>query len=241
MPGPIVTLTSDFGSGSPYVAAMKAVLLGSCPGAVLVDVSHTVPPFDVLSGAFVVWAGTRHFAAGAVHLAVVDPGVGTERRPVALHVNGSWYVGPDNGLFGLILDEGQPDQTIELQRPPTVSATFEGRDVFAPAAAALAAGGSPVQLGRPLATPPLELPVSGPAVLWVDGFGNLVTNLRPPPTALRVNGHDVLRTARTFGDVPAGTPFTYAGSMGYVVIAVREGRADTRLGARAGTPIEPLA
>jgi S-adenosyl-L-methionine hydrolase (adenosine-forming) len=240
VPGPIVTLTSDFGAGSPYVAAMKAVLLGACPGAVLVDVSHTVPPFDVVSGAFVLWAGTRHFARGAVHVAVVDPGVGTERRPVALRVQGSWYVGPDNGLLGLILEEGPPDQAIELHRPPTASATFEGRDVFAPAAATLAAGGSPAELGRPLATPPLGLPVTGPAVLWVDGFGNLVTNLRPPPTGVRVQGHDVRQTARTFGDVPPGAPFTYTGSMGYVVIAVREGRADQLLGARAGTPIEPL-
>jgi S-adenosyl-L-methionine hydrolase (adenosine-forming) len=237
-----VTLTTDFGAGSPYVAAMKAVLLGSCPDAVLVDVSHTVPPFDIVSGAFTVWAGTRHFAPGAVHVAVVDPGVGTERRPLALAVGGSWYVGPDNGLFGLVLEEadGAPDAAVELHRPATASATFEGRDVFAPAAAALAMGRPAPELGRPLEGAALGLPVRGPAVLWVDGFGNLVTNLRPPATGVRVNGHEVRRTARTFGDVPPGTPFTYAGSMGYVVIGVREDRADALLGARSGTPLEPL-
>lgn len=240
MAGPLVTLTTDFGEGSPYVAAMKAVLLASRPDAVLVDVSHTVPPFDVLSGAFVLWAGTRHFAPGSVHLAVVDPGVGTERRPVAFHVHGSWYVGPDNGLFGLVLEEGPPDQAVDLRRPPTASATFEGRDVFAPAAARLAAGAAPAELGRPLAAPPQRLPARGPVVLWVDGFGNLVTSLRPPAGAVRVNGHDVTRTARTFGDVPAGEPFTFAGSMGYVEVGVREGRADDLLGARSGTLIEPL-
>src|ERR1051325_9149583 len=101
---PLITLTSDFGEGSPYVAAMKARLLMGCPGATLVDVGHAVPAFDVLSGAFVLWAGTRDFPAGTVHLAVVDPGVGTRRRPVAIRVDGSWYVGPDNGLFGLVIE-----------------------------------------------------------------------------------------------------------------------------------------
>jgi hypothetical protein len=240
MPGPVVTLTTDFGAGSPYVAAMKAVLLRSCPDAVLVDVSHTVPPFDVLSGAFVLWAGTRHFAPGAVHLAVVDPGVGTERRPVALRRSGSWYVGPDNGLFGLVVEEGAADAAVELHRPATASATFEGRDVFAPAAAALATGRPASELGRPPPTPPQGLPVRGPAVLWVDAFGNLVTNLRPPAAPVRVNGREVTRTARTFGDAPAGEPFAYTGSMGYVEIGIPEGRADRLLGARSGTPIEPL-
>jgi S-adenosylmethionine hydrolase len=101
----LVTLTSDFGEGSPYVAAMKAVLLAGSPATTLVDVSHTVPPFDVVSGAFVLWAGARNFGPGAVHLAVVDPGVGTARRAVAFSLGGSFYVGPDNGLFGLVVSE----------------------------------------------------------------------------------------------------------------------------------------
>jgi len=239
----VVTLTSDFGEGSPYVAAMKARLLAGCPNATLVDVGHSVPPFDVVSGAFVLWAGTRHFEPGAVHLAVVDPGVGGPRRPVALEVGGARYVGPDNGLFGLVISEAGPAApvaAVELPRPPAASPTFEGRDVFAPAAAALAAGATLGSLGRPLGSPLAPLPVSGPVVLWVDRFGNLVTSLRPPVHGLLVNGREVRATARTFGEARPDTPFLYIGSMGFVEVAVRQGRADERLEAGPGTPVRPL-
>lgn len=220
---------------------MKGRLLDRCPGAVLVDVGHSVPPFDVVSGAFVLWAGTRHFPPGAVHLAVVDPGVGGDRRALALRVGGSWYVGPDNGLLALVLSESgvAPEAAIRLERPAGASATFEGRDTFAPAAAALAAGRGPETLGTPLEGDPLPLPVRLPAVLWVDAFGNLVTSLRPPLVPLRINGQDVVATARTFGDAPPDTPFLYEGSMGFVEIGIRRARADERLGAAAGTPVDP--
>jgi S-adenosylmethionine hydrolase len=237
---PLITLTSDFGEGSPYVAAMKARLLAGCPSATMVDIGHATPPFDVVSGAFVLWAGTRHFAPGAVHLAVVDPGVGGDRRAVAFRLAGSWYVGPDNGLFGMVLSEAgaDPDQTLELRRPPGASPTFEGRDLFAPAAADLAAGRSVG--GVPLAGGLSKLPVAGPAVLWVDRFGNLVTSLRPPPVPLRLAGRAIRVTARTFSEAPPGEPFLYAGSMGFVEIGVREASAAERLGARAGDPVEIL-
>jgi S-adenosylmethionine hydrolase len=239
---PLITLTSDFGEGSPYVAAMKARLLGGCPNAMLVDVSHAVPPFDVVSGAFVLWAGTRHFAPGAVHLAVVDPGVGGTRRGVAFEVAGSWYVGPDNGLFGLVLARAgmSPAEAVELRRPPGASPTFEGRDVFAPAAAALSAGRLGASLGSPLAGALAPLPVRPPAVLWVDRFGNLVTTLEPPVSGLRVNGHEVRTTAPTFSLAPPDTPFLYVGSMGLVEVGIREASAADRLGARAGTPVQLL-
>ncbi len=243
MPRPVITLTSDFGEGSPYVAAMKARLLAGCPDATLVDVGHAVPPFDVVAGAFVLWAGTRHFERGAVHLAVVDPGVGGARRPVAVDVAGARFVGPDNGLFGLVLSEagaGTRVAAVELPRPPEASPTFEGRDVFAPAAAALAAGAPLESLGAPLGSRLTPLPVAGPAVLWVDRFGNLVTNLRPPVRGLLVNGRAVRATARTFGEAQPDTPFVYVGSMGFVEIGVRQGRADERLDARPGTPVRPL-
>jgi len=240
---PLITLTTDFGEGSPYVAAMKARLLEACPDATLVDVSHAVPPFDLLSGAFVLWAGTRHFPAGAVHLAVVDPGVGSERRAVAFALAGSWYVGPDNGLFGLVLSEAggaRVEAAVRLDRPATASPTFEGRDVFAPAAGALAAGRPPESLGRPLAGDLAALPASEPIVLWVDRFGNLVTSLRPPVAGVRINGHEVRTAASTFAEATPDRPFLYTGSMGFVEIAVREASAADRLDARAGTPIEPL-
>ena len=238
---PVITLTTDFGTGSPYVAAMKAKLLAGCLDAVLVDVTHTVPPFAILSGAFLLWAGTRDFPPGCVHLAVVDPGVGGVRRPVALQLNGSWYVGPDNGIFGMVLEElGRPGLAVELRRPPDASATFEGRDVFAPAASALAGGMPASELGKELEGDPVRLPRREPSVLWVDTFGNLITSLKPPVSGVRVNGQDVRVAAPTYSQAPSDTPFFYVGSLGYIEVGVREARADQRLGAGPGTPVEPL-
>ena len=241
---PLVTLTSDFGEGSPYVAAMKAVVLAECPGTTLVDISHAVPPFDVVSAAFVLWAGSRHFPAGTVHLAVVDPGVGTARRAIAFALGGCFYVGPDNGLFGLVASEAPASaagpEVIELERPPAASATFEGRDVFAPAAAALASGRALASLGPRSRRAPSALPVGGPVVLWIDRFGNLVTSLKPPVAALRVGGALVDRAARTFGEASPGTPFLYVGSMGFVEVGVREGSAASLLGVAAGAQVEPV-
>src|SRR5262245_31132082 len=239
----LVTLTTDFGEGSPYVAAMKARLLADGPGLTLVDVSHSVPAFDVVAGAFVLWAGTRHFRPGTVHLAVVDPGVGGARRAVALELAGSWYVGPDNGLFGLVLAETAAPAApvaVELPRPPDASPTFEGRDVFAPAAEALARGTRLDALGPALDGPLTPLPVSGPVVLWVDRFGNLVTSLKPPVRSLLINGRVVRATARTFSEAPPDTPFLYTGSMGFVEVGVRQGRADRWLEAVSGTPVQPV-
>lgn len=237
----VITLTTDFGTGSPYVAAMKAKLLAGCPEAALVDVTHTVPPFAILTGAFLLWAGTRDFPAGCVHLAVVDPGVGGPRRPVALQLNGSWYVGPDNGIFALVLEEvGRSGPAVELWRPPGASATFEGRDVFAPAAAALAAGRAASDLGMELKGEPASLQRREPSVLWVDAFGNLITALRPPVAGVRVNGHEIRVAASTYSLAPPDTPFFYVGSLGYIEVAVREARADQRLDAAPGTPVEPL-
>lgn len=234
-----VTVTSDFGEGSPYVAAMVGVLLARAPDARVTVVSSTVPPFDVLSGAFVLWAGTRHWPPGAVHLAVVDPGVGTGRPAVAVRCGGSWYVGPDNGLFGLVAAEtrGGVEEVWALRRPAGASATFEGRDVFAPAAAALASGAGPEEVGTRAPAEVAPLPGSGPRVLWVDRFGNLITDLRADPGSVRIGDRVVAEHARTFGAARAGVPFLYPGSMGFWEIGVREGRADTLLGARAGTPV----
>lgn len=240
---PIITLTTDFGTSSPYVAAMKAVILGAAPDVTLVDVSHDVAPFDMAQGAFVLWLGTRHFQPGAVHMAVVDPGVGTERRPVAFALNGSFYVGPDNGLFDMITRESEqaPTDIVQLHRPAGISATFEGRDVFAPAAAALALGRPLAEVGEPVAGPLIELPEQGPTVVWVDRFGNLITNLKPPLTALQLNGREVRVLARTFGEVEADQPFVYVGSMGFLAVGVAKGRADAALGASAGTPLTVLS
>lgn len=241
---PVITLTTDFGVGSPYVAAMKAKLLAGCPEASLVDVSHSVGAFDVHAAAFVLWAGTRDFPPGSVHLAVVDPGVGSARRPIALQIQGSWYVGPDNGLFGMVLDEtphaAAGAALLELRRPAGSSPTFEGRDVFAPAAAMLAAGRSPSAVGSGAEGGPVRLPRRAPSVLWVDAFGNLVTNLKPPLGPLRVGGKEARAVARTYSEAPPGEPFCYLGSMGLIEVGVREASAADLLGVGVGALVERL-
>lgn len=220
---------------------MKARLLAACPGCVLVDVSHAVPPFAILPAAFVLWAGTRHFSPGAVHLAVVDPGVGGKRRAVAFELAGSWYVGPDNGLFGLVLAEaGVRPVTVQLRRPVGAAPTFEGRDVFAPAAGALAAGTPLSSLGDTAVDELAPLPAGLPCVLWVDNFGNLVTSLKPPLAGVRVGGREVPLSARTYAEAPPDEPFAYVGSMGFVEVGVREARADMLLNARPGDAVEPV-
>lgn len=221
---------------------MKAAVLRACPGAQLVDVSHSIEPFAIDSAAFVLWAGTRHFGVRSVHLAVVDPGVGGERRRVAVAADGRFYVGPDNGLFSVVLQEASSaPQAVELTIPTGASATFEGRDVFAPAAGRLAAGAPLRELGRLTDPDSLVRLEQEPHVVWVDGFGNLVLNLYPPARPLRVGEREVQAIARTYAEAAPGVPFVYEGSMGRLEVAVREGRADQVLGAHAGTRVEDRA
>jgi S-adenosylmethionine hydrolase len=188
---PIITLTTDFGTADAFVGAMKGVILGICPEADLVDICHDVPPQDVRAGALRLAAAARYFPAGAVHLVVVDPGVGSSRRPIAVENDTHRFVGPDNGLMALALDEaGGRWRGVELTERrfqlPVISQTFHGRDLFAPAAAHLAAGVPLSELGQPL-DHIVELTIPEPRwagnclrgeVIDVDRFGNLVTNVR---------------------------------------------------------------
>jgi len=215
---------------------MKAAVLKACPRAQLIDIDHAVAPFDVEGAGFLLWAATRDFAPGAVHLAVVDPGVGGPRRALAVEAGGCFYVGPDNGLLTTVVRRRRELAAVSLPRPNAASPTFEGRDVFAPAAGALASGARLADLGEAV-TDVLVLPEIASVVVWVDGFGNLVTNLEPPVGKLKVNGVEVALGVRTFAEAPPGKPFWYVGSLGLVEIGVREGRADRLLGAARGTPV----
>jgi S-adenosylmethionine hydrolase len=205
----------------------------------LIDISHSIPPFDIRAGGFVLWAGSQDFPPGTVHLAVVDPGVGSDRRAVALKVGASFYTGPDNGLFSRLVGDRRDVAAVSLARPAHASATFEGRDVFASAAGLLAQGTPLGELGSPV-TDLVILPDPGSSVLWVDNFGNLITNLAPPVGRLRVGNRVVTESARTYTDAPPGVPFWYAGSLGLVEIGVRQGRAADVLSAGPGTGIEEL-
>jgi S-adenosylmethionine hydrolase len=242
----LVTLLSDFGTADSYVAEMKGVILSAVPSATLVDIAHTVPPGDIRSGAYLLGRTWHRFPPGTVHLVVVDPGVGTKRAAIALQVRGHAFVGPDNGLFSPVLRDAEAE-IVTLAAPEGASPTFHGRDVFAPAAGALALGKSLRSLGEPFVGLPHRLAYTEPRyegksivgeIIYVDRFGTLVTNLTPelvPPYAsIEVEGLDLGTLRRTFGDVPTGGLLAYVGSGGEVEVAVRDGSAARRLGLGVG-------
>ena len=242
----MITLLTDFGTADSYVAEVKGCLLGTSPDATLVDVTHSVAPGDVRAAAYLLGRVWHRFPAGTIHLAVVDPGVGTDRAALALSAHGHYFIGPDNGLFSFVLRDAEV-QIVLLPTPDGASATFHGRDIFAPAAASLAAGTPLVRLGEPFARMPVRLAYTEPhyegkavvgQVVYVDRFGTLVTNLTPAlvPSYARVEveGLEVGLLRRTFGDVPTGGLVAYVGSGGQVEIAVRDGSASRRLGMGVG-------
>jgi S-adenosylmethionine hydrolase len=243
---PLVTLLSDFGTADSYVAEMKGVILSIVPAATLVDITHAVPPGDIRSGAYLLRRTWHRFPSGTVHLVVVDPGVGTDRAAIALRVRGHAFVGPDNGLFTPVLRDAEAE-IVTLVIPDGASPTFHGRDLFAPAAAALALGRPLHSLGQPFVGLPHRLAYTEPhyegksivgEIIYVDRFGTLVTNLTPelvPPYAsIEVEGLDLGTLRRTFGDVPTGGLLAYVGSGGEVEVAVRDGSAARRLGLGVG-------
>jgi S-adenosylmethionine hydrolase len=239
--GPVITLLTDFGSADSYVAEMKGVLLTRAPAATLVDVTHAIPPGDILAAQYVLRRTWHRFPAGTVHLAVVDPGVGTARR--ALAVTSDRH---HNGLLTPILTDAT---VVALPVPAGAAPTFHGRDVFAPAASALALGTAIGDLGAEVhdavrRAPPEPAERGGMVVgvvVYVDRFGTLVTNL---PAGFAVGAREVRVLDRvlgplrhTFADVPSGTAVALVGSGGTVEIAVRDGSAARALGAGVGTEV----
>lgn len=245
---PIITLLTDFGARDSYVGEVRGVLLARAPGAVLADISHEIPSGDIRAGAYVLGRVWRRFPAGTVHLAVIDPGVGGARLALALRSEGHFFVGPDNGLFTPVLERA--DEIAGLPVPPPASATFHGRDVFAPAAAAIAAGSPVAALGAPPRTTPVRLPIAGPRregnclvgeVVYIDRFGTLITNLGPDAQGpIEVAGVRVpLR--RGFSDVAPGERVAFVGSGGTIEVAVRDGSAAEVFKAHAGIRVRAAA
>jgi hypothetical protein len=242
----VITLLTDFGTTDSYVAEVKGVLLARAPDATIVDVTHDLPPGDIAAAQYVLGRAWRRFPPGSVHLAVVDPGVGSARRALALAAAGHCFVGPDNGLFTALFGEAR---MVALPIPPDAAPTFHGRDVFAPAAAALATGARLEALGVPVASPvrrELLLPQRSGGdllgtVLLVDRFGNLITNLpaamMPAGAAVRVGTRAVGAIRRTFADVAPGELLAYVGSGGTVEVAVRDGSAAATLGEGRGAVV----
>jgi len=246
---PIITLTTDFGLADSYVGQMKGVILSVQPDATLVDLSHEVAPQDVTGAAYLLESALDAFPDGVVHVVVVDPGVGSERRPVAVRWNGGFCVGPDNGVFSLALRGRELLQAVTLDQPqyhrrPT-SRTFHGRDIFAPASAHLARGVDMLNLGSPVAElhsleghQPVEREGGLDAhVVDVDRFGNLVTDLHEDrllramvaagATGVKIELGEITidRISGTFSDVEPGEPVAYIGSRQRLELAIREGHA----------------
>lgn len=249
-----IALLTDFGLMDSYVGVMRGVILGRAPGAVLFDLTHGVPPQDVRAGALQLLSAAPYCPADTIFLAVVDPGVGGERRPICLRAGTRLFVGPDNGLlwpaaahFGEVAAWDLRETPCGL---PQRSATFHGRDLFAPVAAALALGTSPDRLGVRIPDPaPLHIPVPtaigdevvGEALL-VDGYGNVITNIKPehlPAPTARFHAGDAVLTgpASHYAAVPPGEPLVVLGSLGYYEIAVNGGSAAATLGLEAGQPV----
>ncbi len=258
--GRIVTLLTDFGLQDGYVAAMKGVILGIAPDVILIDITHAVPPQDIRWGAYILKSCYRDFPPGTIHVAVVDPGVGTERRALAIRTPHYVFIGPDNGLFSYVLAKEDTYEARALENPAVrraaVSATFHGRDVFAPAAAYMAAGFPFASLGGETKTtdPPWPAPrpipsgITGTVLGW-DRFGNIVTDLERDLVAAYGKGpgfHVVLgperihRFGRTYADVPPGEALALFGSSDHLEIAVNHGNAAERFGVRAGQPVEVI-
>lgn len=263
MPDAVLTLTTDFGEASPYVGAMKGVILSLNPTARILDLSHRIPPQDVRHAAFFLQAALPYFPAGVIHVVVVDPGVGTERALLYVEVNGQRLLAPDNGCWtGLARTASRPPAVFRLTEPrywrTPVSATFHGRDILAPVAAHLSLGVAPAALGVPVAQwvrlegrPPVLQPDSAAGeVIFVDEFGNLITNI--PGDALAAwaarrvhvwvgDRGEVVRPVQTYAEAEPGTVVALVSSTGTLEVAVTRGNAAVHWQARAGSPVSVRA
>lgn len=264
--GAIVTLTTDFGLTDAYIAAMKGVILGINPEAKLVDICHTVRPQNVAQAAFILSTTYRYFPQGTIHLAVVDPGVGTQRQAIILRTPHAYFVAPDNGVLSYVFQQygdvkgGQetmelpPElEAVAITRPEfwrtPVSATFHGRDIFAPIAARLSLGHAPEEFGEKvpsLTVLPLVHPhmvskdVMVGHILHIDNFGNIITNITSEDLprhdiTIEIGSHVISGLSRTYGEGEG--LLALIGSSGYLEIALKDGSASAHLGVDIGAQV----
>lgn len=261
MKEPLITLTTDFGLVDHFVAAMKGVILGIAPRARIVDISHEIQPFAVPQAAFTLDQAARCFPRGTIHVAVVDPGVGSERRPLLAEAGGQYFLAPDNGLLALVCARTRPrvraiTAARYFRRP--VSRTFHGRDIFAPVASHLARGVKPAQFGRLISDydrGKFAAPFASAercwlgAVLAVDRFGNLITNfpsdqfghLSRTRFRLRAGRKTVRRWAESYSQGLPGEVLLIPGSSGFLEVASNQGRAAAMTGCVAGSELRLMA
>jgi S-adenosylmethionine hydrolase len=256
----LITLLTDFGTQDGYPGVMKGVIWNIAPGVQIVDLSHNISPQDVTQAAILLARSAPFFPAGTIHVAVVDPGVGTSRRAIAAVLGDQFFVGPDNGLLTLLLDRAesnrQPVSLVNLDQPtywlPDVSSTFHGRDIFAAVAAHLAMGISLSQLGTSIIDP-IRLDIPQPQhtstgwlgrVIYIDHFGNLATNITTADLGssqvkvTSIQGAQVTGMVKAFGDAPPGSLVNLIDSFGALSISVVNGNAAITLHAHVGDLVE---
>lgn len=252
---PIITLTTDFGLSDGYVAAMKGVIASLAPQAVVIDITHQIPPQDLFEAAYVLQTALPYFPPDTIHLVVVDPGVGSARRPLAAAAGPCFLVGPDNGVFTYALDAHPSPTCVHLDNPaywrPQVSRTFHGRDIFAPAAAHLANGVPLTALGTRLDDPVrfhLQPPHRGAdgslhgQLIHVDRFGNAISNipgawLAGHACTVQIAGRQISGLSASYADVAPGQLLALVSSAATLEVAMRDGNAAQRLGLAAGEPV----
>jgi len=258
MTAPIITITTDFGTQDCYVAAMKGVIAGICPEARIIDLTHDIPPQDILAGALFLAGATHYYPKGTVHIVVVDPGVGTSREAIAVEADGQTFVCPNNGLLSLVAERTPVERAVRLEQPeymlPDVSKTFHGRDIFAPAAAHIAAGVALDNFGRetevtlfdrdPAWHDPKENCLRG-EILNIDRFGNCISNIpkeliaqHPGTPHVAIEGIEIGSVRGAYGDVPNGRPLAIIGSNGMLEVAINQGNAARELGLMRGATVE---
>ena len=259
MSNPIITLTTDYGTGDHLVGVLKGVILKINPDVTIVDITHEVTPFDLLDGALAIASAYAYFPPRTIHVVIVDPGVGTERRPLLVSGQNQYFIAPDNGVLSGVFEKEQNFLVRHLTSAhyflQPVSKTFHGRDVFAPVAGWLSKHWQPGSMGEEITDfKRFALPKPKEAdgglkgvVLRVDSFGNLITNFRPedlPSEAsekgevkLQVGTHAVTRLVPTFASGNAGEPIAFLGSSGYLEIGVNKGNASKTLGIGRGAAV----
>ncbi len=250
----VITLTSDFGTRDGYVAQIKGVILSLNPDVSFHDTTHEITAFGVLEGALVIKGFYKFFPVGTIHVGVVDPGVGTNRRPMILEADGHIFVGPDNGLFSFVINSADKWRAYEIVSPKlrrlTVHTTFHGRDIFAPTAAKVSAGFSPEHAGPEITDPvTLNLPKSHTRdtalhgkIIHVDRFGNLCSNIEASELSGKVikttiGGLPVRTFGARFAEVNSGEAIALVNSFGMLEVAINCGDAAMQMGAGVGTPI----
>jgi len=247
MSRPILTLTTDFGLDDHYVGTMKGVILGICPDAQIVDISHGVRPFAIAEGAYTIAQAWRYFPAGTVHVVVVDPGVGTSRRPILVEAGGHFFIGPDNGVLSMVYQREPATVRLianeRLFRHP-VSFTFHGRDIFAPVAAHVAAGVATGDVGGTIDDYVRPDFLTPGRILKIDRFGNIITNFHVDDFPdlgdfqMTIGGVTIDRIARNYAECGGDELFVIVGSSGYYEISLAQGSAAGKLQCQPGAPIE---